>query len=241
MTGGAEFGLALLAGVLSTLSPCIFPLLPIIVGGALQRHRFAPLAMGAGMAGSFALLGLLVGLAGDALGLDPERARTLGGVAMIVFGLTMWVPWLDERLSRWMSPLATRADNASARLDARSLRDAVLVGALLGVVWTPCSGPLLAGALAMVASEGGALRGTLILGLFGLGAAAVMMAVAYASRASLARARGWLMAHSGTVRKTFAALLVGLGVAILVGADRWLEARLLAILPEAWIRITTRI
>jgi cytochrome c biogenesis protein CcdA len=240
MTQFAELGVALLAGLLSTLSPCIFPLLPIVLGASMQRHRLAPLAMGAGMVLSFALLGLLLGLTGDALDLDPEWARDAGGVLLLVLGATMLVPALGERLSRWLTPLATGANTASAHLDAASVAGAFLTGGLLGMVWTPCSGPLLASAMAMVATEGGALRGTVILGMFGLGAAAVMVAVAYASRAGFSRVREWLMAHSERVRRVFAAFVMLLGAVFLWDADRWLEARLLTMMPDAWIRLTTR-
>ena len=74
----ASFGhllLALAAGGLTTLSPCVFPLLPLVVGGSLQGHRAGPLAMGLGMTLSFAPIGLLVGLAGPALGIDGDSVR----------------------------------------------------------------------------------------------------------------------------------------------------------------------
>ncbi|MBP9117449.1 MAG: cytochrome c biogenesis protein CcdA, partial [Methyloversatilis sp.] len=72
MSSAAEFGLALAAGSLTTLSPCVFPILPLVVGGAVQANRLAPVAMGLGMVASFALLGVLVGVLGDALGLDGD-------------------------------------------------------------------------------------------------------------------------------------------------------------------------
>ena len=78
-----ELGLALLAGSLTTLKPCVFPLLPLVLGGAVQDNRLAPVAMGAGMVAAFALLGLLVGVAGDELGLDPEKVNVNGGAIAI--------------------------------------------------------------------------------------------------------------------------------------------------------------
>ena len=81
MVSAAELGLAWLAGSLTTLNPCVFPLLPLVLGGAIQENRLAPVAMGAGMVSAFALLGLLVGVAGDALGLDPDRIRIAGDTA----------------------------------------------------------------------------------------------------------------------------------------------------------------
>lgn len=240
MVSAPEIGLAWLAGSLTTLNPCVFPLLPLVLGGAVQANRAAPLAMGAGMVASFALLGLLVGVAGDALGLYPEHLRIAGALLLIGFGIVMLVPWLNVRFTQWMAPMATRANTASARFDAGSLGGAFAIGGLLGMVWSPCSGPMLASALAIVATEGGALRGTLILGVFGLGAATVLVAAAYASRAGFGRVRGWVIANMDRVKIGFGVLVLLLGLAILLGGDKWLEAQLIRVMPQGWIDLTTR-
>ncbi|MCB1983039.1 MAG: cytochrome c biogenesis protein CcdA [Rhodoferax sp.] len=240
MVSAPEIGLAWLAGSLTTLNPCVFPLLPLVLGGAVQANRAAPLAMGAGMVASFALLGLLVGVAGDALGLYPEHLRIAGALLLIGFGIVMLVPWLNVRFTQWMAPMATRANTASARFDAGSLGGAFAIGGLLGMVWSPCSGPMLASALTIVATEGGALRGTLILGVFGLGAATVLVAAAYASRAGFGRVRGWVIANMDRVKIGFGVLVLLLGLAILLGGDKWLEAQLIRVMPQGWIDLTTR-
>jgi cytochrome c biogenesis protein CcdA len=232
-------GLSLLAGGLTTLSPCVFPILPLVIGGAVQQNRLAPLAMGAGMAASFALIGLLLGALGPALGIDPDGVRVFGAVLLVAFGLAMIVPALDRRFAAWMTPIADSANSASARLDGGSLGGALLLGGVLGLVWSPCSGPLLASALTLVASDGGALRGAFILGLFGLGAAVPLVAVAYASRRGFAKARDWILGRAGAVKKGFGILIGLTGLAILTGTDKWLEARLVSAMPDAWVRITT--
>ncbi len=225
----AHFGLSLVAGSLTTLSPCVFPILPLVLGGAVQGNRAA----------SFAVIGILLGALGPALGIDSEHVRVFGAWMLIVFGLVMLVPFLNDRFTAWMMPIASGANAASARLDGGSLGGALLLGAVLGLVWSPCSGPLLASALALVASEGGAVRGGLILGLFGIGAAIPLVAVAYASRAGFNRARGWVLARIDAIKKTFGVIILLVGIAILSGADKWLEARVLDLLPEAWVRATT--
>lgn len=77
--GLPQLGLSRVAGGLTTRSPCVFPLLPLVVGGAVQGHRLAPLAMGVGMASSFALIGLALGALGPALGIDGDAVRGAGG------------------------------------------------------------------------------------------------------------------------------------------------------------------
>lgn len=235
----SHLGLSMVAGSLTTLSPCVFPLLPLVLGGSVQANPLAPLAMGAGMTASFAGIGLLLGALGPALGIDADSVRTLGAAMLLAFGLVMLVPMLNQRFTQLVMPIASSAQAASRHLDAGSLLGALLLGGLLGLVWSPCSGPLLASAMTLVASEGGAGRGALILGLFGLGAAVPLVVAAYASRSGFLRARGWVLTHAETLKQAFGLLIVAAGLAILTGADKWLEARVLDRLPEAWVRLTT--
>ena len=236
-----EWGLSIAAGSLTTLSPCVFPLLPLVLGGAAQRHRAAPLAMAVGMTLSFSVLGVVIGLFGNALGLSPENVRTFAALMLIAFGFTMVVPHLNERLTNFLSPLASSANQASASLESASLKGAFLLGGLLGLIWSPCSGPLLGTALTLVASEGGAARGALILGLFGAGAAIPLVGVAYMSRAGFSRMQSWVLVHADKTKKTFGIVLLLIGLAILTGVDRWIEAHINNWLPDSWLALTIRI
>jgi len=233
-----QLGLSVAAGGLTTLSPCVFPLLPLVLGGAVQGHRLAPVAMGMGMMLSFAGIGVVLGALGPALGIDADTIRVAGAAMLIAFALVMLVPALGDRFSRWMLPIASAANAASTRLDGGSLLSAAALGAVLGLVWSPCSGPLLGSALTLVASEGGALRGGVVLALFGLGAAIPLVAVAYASRSGFMRARDWILARIERVQRGFSVLLGAMGIAILTGADKWVEARVLGWLPDAWVNLT---
>ena len=232
-------GLSLLAGSLTTLSPCVFPILPLVLGGSVSGNRSSPLWMGLGMALSFALAGMLLGLIGPALGLDSEHLRTAGALMLIAMGLIMWVPAWNERLTLWMQPLASSAHKASSSLDGGTWWSALMLGGVLGLVWSPCSGPLLASALTMVATEGGVARGGIVLGLFGLGAAIPLVVVAYASRKGFQLAQGWVLSRIDQVKKVFAALILLTGLAILTGLDKWLEAQVLDHLPDMWSSLST--
>lgn len=236
-----QLGLSIAAGGLTTLSPCVFPLLPLVLGGAVQGNRFAPVAMGLGMMASFAAIGMLLGVLGPALGIDADTVRAAGAAMLIAFALVMLVPALGERFSRSMLPIASAANAASTRLDGGSLVGALGIGAVLGLVWSPCSGPLLGSALTLVAAEGGAARGGIVLALFGLGAALPLVGVAYASRSGFTRVRDWVLMRIESVRYVFALLLGAMGIAILTGADKWVEARVLNWLPDAWINLTVGI
>ncbi len=148
---------------------------------------------------------------------------------LIAFGIVMLVPGLNNRFTQLMAPLAGYANQASSRVEGSSLAGDFALGALLGMVWSPCSGPLLAPALTLVATQGNATGGALILGLFGLGAAVPLMAIAYATRAGFARSRDWVLAHIGKLKQGFAWL-------ILFGGAKWLEAQITRRLPKISLR-----
>lgn len=238
MASFTDAGLSLLAGGLTTLSPCVFPILPLVVGSATARHPAAPVAMAAGLTTAFAVLGGLVGAFGASLGLDADRLRPLGGSLLLLFGLVMLIPLLDRGFSRLLTPLADRAARLGSGRPGGDLIGSFGIGATLGLVWSPCSGPLLASTLALAASDGGIATGSGLLALFGLGAALPLLGVAYASRQSLLRWRPAVMAQSGRMKKLFGTVLVAAGIAVLSGADKWLEAALLDILPESWTALT---
>ena len=122
--------LSWLSGSLSTLSPCVFPLLPMVLAGVVQGHRWGPLVMGIGMALTFASVGVLLGALGPVLGLDAEHLRMLGAVLLMLMGLVIWVPALNQGFTQWMTPLASSANAMSAHLQGHTLWSALMLGAL---------------------------------------------------------------------------------------------------------------
>lgn len=240
-----ELGLALIAGALTTLNPCVFPILPLVVGSAVQNSRLAPLLMGVGMALAFALLGFLTGLLAGASGFDQDLVRQVSAVLMIVFGLALLLPQGKVVFARLLSPLADRASALGTKLGGSrpsilgSAAHSLSMGLLLGFIWTPCSGPLLASTLTLAAT-GGAANATLTLAIFGLGAATPLISVGYLSRAALGRLRGWVLAHGERTQQLMGALLAAIGLMVLLGADKALESVLIRLLPSSWLLLTTR-
>lgn len=236
----SSMGISLLAGSLTTLSPCVFPLIPLVVGSAVQTNRFAPIAMGVGMVLSFTVVGVILGTIGAALGIDGDSVRFFGGVMLALFGAVMLIPQLDQSFSKLMSPAATGANELSSQINSGSLLGALGLGALLGLVWSPCSGPLLATALSLVATEGGAVSGGVILGLFGVGAAIPLVLVSYASRGFIISSRKWVLKNAYRIKYGFGALILLVGISILTGLDKRLEAVLVGLMPDSWVSLTTK-
>jgi len=232
--------LSLLAGALTVVNPCVLPVLPIVLLGALQQHRFGPLALAGGMVAGFTVLGLLAYGASASLDLSTDTVRQAGAVLMLLMGSLMLLTPLKDRLaaagSRWTAPLHALLDRASPN----SLRGQFATGALLGAIWSPCSGPTLASAVAL-ASQGGSLaQAGIIMLFFGIGATLPMLALAYGSRQAIAARRNQLARLGRLLMPAMGALLVAIGVMVLLGWDKRLEGALLDVMPDWLIRLTVR-
>ncbi len=237
----ASAGITYAAGVLTTLSPCVLPLLPIVVGGAMENHRAAPLMMGLGMTTAFAMGGWLLGTLGPVLGLDPEWMHQAAAVSLIIFGIALWYEPLTRLISRMVQPLAIRADLMAEEIGQnRSPLAAFFFGGLLGLAWSPCAGPMLVSSVALVATGRDGGLGALLLGLFGLGAATPLVMAAYASRAGFKRLRNWALGNTTRLRHGFGLLAILSGFFIATGADKQIATQLIAILPDSWLELITR-
>jgi len=97
---------ALIAGVLSTLSPCVLPLVPIILGAAIGEHRLGPAALAGGLAISFTAIGLFVATIGYGIGLDAGAFRLAGALLLIAIGVILLVPQLQTAVAGAAAPLS---------------------------------------------------------------------------------------------------------------------------------------
>ena len=238
--GLSTYGLGLLAGALSTLSPCVLPLVPVLLAAAASAHRWGALALGAGLALSFTLIGIFLATLGASLGLDPETFRIIGAVILATFGLVLLAPRLQDLFARMTSALSNSGSHLLSRITIGGLTGQLIVGALLGVVWSPCVGPTL-GAATTLASQGKNLAQiALLMLLFGLGAAAPLVLLGSLSRASMIRIRGRLLNVGKYGKQLFGFTLVLLGVLIATGTDKSFEAWILNQTPEWLTAVTTR-
>jgi cytochrome c-type biogenesis protein len=238
--GPATYGLGLLAGALSTVSPCVLPLIPVLVASAANAHRLGPLSLGAGLALSYTLVGLVLAPLASSLGLDPDIFRIAGAALLVLFGVILLVPRMQERIARATAGFGDAGQRLLQRVTTNGLAGQLLVGLLLGVVWTPCVGPTL-GAATTLASRGQNLgQIALLMLMFGLGAAAPLVALGLLSRATLVRIRGRLLSAGAIGKKILGVVLVALGVLIATGWDLHLQAWVLDRSPQWLTGLSTR-
>ena len=236
----AAFGLAFLAGILSVFSPCVMPLLPLVLGAAASEHRFGPAALAAGLAISFVAIGLFVATVGFAIGLDGDLFRRVAAVLLVLVGLVLVVPVAQVRLATAAGPVSNWTEQRFGGFSTTGLAGQFCVGLLLGAVWSPCVGPTL-GAASVLAAQGKDLPTVaLTMALFGLGAALPMLLLGTLSREVLVRWRDRMLAVGKGAKAALGAVLVLVGIAILTGFDKTVETTLVAASPAWLTSITTR-
>jgi cytochrome c-type biogenesis protein len=232
--------LAFLAGLVSILSPCVLPLLPIVLATAVSKHRLGPLALAAGLAISFVVIGLFIALIGFAIGLDARIFRFIAAILLVTIGVLLILPAAQTRFATSLGPLSGWAEARTGRFDDAGLAGQFAIGLLLGVIWTPCVGPTL-GAASILAARGENLAHVfLIMTTFGLGAALPLLALGTLSRGLILRLRDRMLATGRHGKMLLGAILIGLGVLILSGLDKRLEAYLVAVSPPWLTELTTR-
>lgn len=232
--------LAYLAGVLTILSPCVLPLVPIVLAGAQSKGRWGPVALGLGLTSSFTLVGLFVALIGFSVGLDGDVFRIFGGAIMVLIGLILVTPPAQVWLASAAGPLMGWAQGGMQRFETGGVWAQAGLGILLGLVWAPCVGPTL-GAASILAAQGQSLPavGVTML-IFGVGAATPLVLVGLASRQTLMRFRNRMLAAGSNGKRLLGCLLLVLGLLIVSGLDRRLETALVQASPTWLTELTTR-
>ena len=226
------------AGALGTLSPCVLPLLPLVVAGAIERHRLGPVVLAAGLALSATAVGFAVALLGFTL--DRDLVRMVAGALLVLAGAVLLIGRLDIVVTRATTPIAGRAAALLARLGPRGLAGQFVVGALLGAVWTPCGGPTLGGAIGLAAQRRSLGAAAAVMAAYSLGAVIPVLLLAYGSWRLVARPDR-LARVTRIGKPAVGALLVLFGVLSITGGDKLLESRLLDVMPAWLVDLTTRL
>jgi len=236
----ASLGLAFLAGALSVLSPCVLPILPIVLGAATTQHRLGPAALAGGLALSFVAIGLFFATIGFSLGLDSGVLREIAAVVLMAIGLVLVLPPLQARLAVAAGPVGQWTDERFGDFSRHGLQGQFGLGLLLGAVWSPCVGPTL-GAASVLAAEGHDLvevAATML--LFGIGAALPLLLLGTLSRDVLMGWRGRMLAAGAGLKVGLGVVLIVGGALIVTGLDKRAETALVDASPAWLTALTTR-
>ena len=228
-----ELLFAVLAGILTIAAPCTLPMLPILLGASIgHSSRARPAMIALGFVVSFSAVALLLGALTRAFDFDPNVLREAAAVLLLGFGLLMLWPapfeWLSIRLNGWLNLGAVSAAQREGALGG------LVLGTTLGLVWTPCAGPVLGSILALVAtSRNLAWAGTLLVA-YAIGAAIPMLAIAYGGQAATTRVRS-LSRISPLMQQGFGVVVIAFALAAYFQYDTLIVAWLTGFYPTGQI------
>lgn len=177
------YATALLAGVVSILSPCVLPLLPGVVAYSTEKNKLVPLAIVLGLAASFTAMGIASAIFGAFLMDYIDYLKLASGILILFMGLYILSRTVEDIVLRiWqLLPLSRISHPGAVGIDETSMFGGLVLGASLGIVWMPCVGPMLASILMLVAQDGRVIYGASLLLTYSAGLAVPMLVIAYSS------------------------------------------------------------
>ena len=232
--------LAFTAGVLSVLSPCVVPILPIVLTAAITDRKAGLVALAGGLSISFVTVGLLVATIGYSLGLSANVFRYVAASLILLIGIVLMLPQLQAQLAAASGPIANWTDRHFGSQRGTGISAQFWIGVLLGAAWSPCVGPTL-GAASLLAAQGRNLPQVAItMFVFGLGAAFPLLLLGLLSREAVARWRMRLLSAGQVTKVGLGIMFVAIGALVLTGLDKSIEAALVAASPQWLTDLTTR-
>lgn len=226
--------LALFAGVVTIAAPCTLPVLPILLGASVsQTSKARPALIALGFVVSFSAVALLLGFITRVFDFDPNVLRTGAAILLLGFGLLMIWPAPFEWLSIRIGGLTAGA--AGAGVNARQGNvGGFILGTTLGLVWTPCAGPVLGSILTIVATSKDTAWASLLLVVYAIGAAIPMLAIAYGGQAVTTRVRS-IARISPRLQQGFGVVVIGFAIASYFQYDTLIVAWLTGFYPNGQI------
>ena len=199
-----EAGLAFVEGLALIASPCILPVLPLVLSGGIDGGKARPFGITLGFVAAFSVFVLLSRQIVGLLHIDPNILRYVSLGLLFVLGLVMLSKTLSDKFSTWTQGFADIGNKVG---NGNGFGSGVAIGALIGLVWTPCAGPILAAVLVQVIRQQTDLQSVLVTLGFAIGAALPMLVITLTGKKLMTRVRS-LSRHTDTIRKVFAVLIL---------------------------------
>lgn len=219
---------AFLAGVVTILSPCILPILPIVLSGSVGEGKRKPLGVIIGFVLSFTFFTLFLSSLVQATGLSADALRTFSVVVILLFGISLLLPQVQVLLEQLFSKMSQYMPQTQGK---SGLWGGILIGMSLGLIWTPCVGPILASVISLAFT--GSVSGTavFITLAYSLGTAIPMFAIMYGGR-NLLNKVPWLLSNTSTIQKAFGVLMILTAIGIFFNLDRRFQTFVLDAFPN---------
>lgn len=225
---------AFLAGVFTILSPCILPILPVILSASTLKGRWRPLGIIIGFVIAFSFFTLTLSAIVHATGLSANFLRYTAIAIIFLFGLVMLFPRLTELFTKLSSPLANLGQQLQVKQSGNGFLGGILFGMALGLLWTPCAGPILAAITTLVATQAVTFFTVIITLAYSLGAGIPMFFIAYGG-AKVIHSSKFLATHSEGLRQIFGGLMIVTAIALALNWDMILQQKISSFIPSILI------
>lgn len=225
---------AFLAGIFTVLSPCILPILPAILAAGTTKGKLRPLGIIIGLIASFTFFTLALTAIVQATGLSANALRYAAIILITLFGLVMIFPSFSNWFARLTTPIAEAGQKFQSPTSKQGFWGGVLFGSALGLLWTPCAGPILAAITTLVATQSITLSTILLTLAYSIGAGIPLFLIAYGGSKIIASSR-FLSAHAEGIRQAFGILMIMTAIAIWLHWDMVLQQQITRFFPPILI------
>src|SRR3989338_5472143 len=222
---------AFLAGVVTILSPCILPILPIILSSTIgdqNTGRLRPFGVVTGFVLSFTLFTLFLSTIVRLSGVPADTLRLVSVLVIAGFGASLLIPQFQVLLERLFSKLAGLMPNGQNRT---GFGGGLLIGFSVGLLWTPCVGPILASVISLAITGTVTFDAFLITLAYSLGTAIPMFLIMLGGQNALRRVP-WLLSNLGHIQKLFGVLMILTAIGIFLNIDRRFQTFILDTFPQ---------
>ena len=222
---------AFLAGIATVLSPCILPVLPAILSASASGGKWRPVGVILGLILSFVFFTLTLTTLVHAFGLSANLLRYIAIVIIGVFGLILFVPALSDKFAMLTDSVANFGARLQSSVRSRSgFWSGIVIGAALGLVWTPCAGPILAAITTLVATQQVSFQVFLLILAYSLGAALPLFGIAYCGQRFFSIPA--LAKYSERIRQVFGVLMILTALALAFNWDVAFQQSILDKIPS---------
>jgi cytochrome c biogenesis protein CcdA/thiol-disulfide isomerase/thioredoxin len=219
---------AFLSGLVTIFAPCIWPLLPIILSSSTTGGHRKPLGITLGIISSFSVFTLSISYLVMLFHFDPEVLRLFAVVVIGFLGLSMIIPSLQEKMEGFVSRLSSSFGQTKQR---SGFLGGFITGISLGIIWSPCAGPILATIATLAVTQSVNIQTVFITLAYALGVGIPLFIFSYAGAFLFTKSR-FISKYTGRIQQLFGIIMILTALAIFTNYDKLIQAKLLDLFPS---------